>query len=344
MKERIKQLKNEIEELLNNSKTLKDIEDIRIKYLGKKSEFNKILKSLKDLTQDEKKEIGPFANEAKKSVYAKIENKKHTIELNFDAETEWIDVTAPGKKIKKGSLNPLTLVQRDIEDIFTSMGFEIADGPEIETEFFNFDGANMPPNHSARDMQDTFWIKEGCNDGMGDGQVLRTHTTNCQLRYMQSHKPPFRIIAPGRVFRQEATDASHEHTFHQFEALVVGKNVSVANFLSVAKSFFSSFFGKEMSVRVRPSYFPFVEPGFEFDISCTNCSGDGCSTCQNTGWLEIGGAGMVHQNVLVSGGYERDKYTGFAWGFGLERLAMMKYKIDDIRLFHSGDIRFGRQF
>lgn len=343
MKEKIEQLQSEVIELLNNSKTLRDIEDIRVKYLGKKSEFNKILKSLKDLTQEEKKEIGPFANQVKKNIQLKIEDKKHIIEANFDAETEWIDVTAPGKKIKKGSLNPLTIVQRDIEDIFTSMGFEIADGPEIETEFFNFDSANMPPDHPARDMQDTFWIKEG-NNGKGDGQVLRTHTTNCQVRYMQSHKPPFRIIVPGRVFRQEATDSSHEHTFHQFEALVVGEDVSVANFLSVAKSFFSLFFGRKIDIRVRPSYFPFVEPGFEFDISCTNCNGDGCSTCQNTGWLEIGGAGMVHQNVFVSGGYERGKYTGFAWGFGLERLAMMKYKIDDIRLFHGGDIRFGRQF
>ncbi len=342
MKEKIKQLQKEVDELLNDSKSIEEVENIKVKFLGKKSEFNEILKSLKNLTKEEKKEIGPLANDAKKSVQIKIEEKKNFIEASFDAEAEWIDVTAPGKKVIRGSLNPLTLIQRDIEDIFTTMGFEIADGPEIETEFFNFDGANVSPNHPARDMQDTFWIKEG--NGKGDGQVLRTHTTNCQVRYMQTHKPPFRIIVPGRVFRQEATDASHEHTFHQFEALVVGKDVNVANFLHIAKSFFSSFFGKEINVRVRPSYFPFVEPGFEFDVSCTNCKGDGCSSCQHTGWLEIGGAGMVHQNVLVSGGYERNKYTGFAWGFGLERLAMMKYKIDHIGLFHGGDIRFGKQF
>ncbi len=342
MKEKIRKIENEVEKLLKNSKTLEDIESIRIKYLGKKSELSNLLKSLKNLTQEEKKEIGPLANNTRKNIHSKINKKKELLEENFDAETEWIDVSAPGNEIKKGSLSPLSIVQQDIENIFTAIGFEVADGPEIESEYFNFDAANVSSDHPARDMQDTFWIKT--DSGKGDGQVLRTHTTNCQVRYMQTHTPPFRIIVPGRVFRQEATDASHEHTFHQFEALVVGKNVSVANFLSVAKSFFSAFFGKDISVRVRPSYFPFVEPGFEFDISCTNCGGKGCSTCQQTGWLEIGGAGMVHQNVLVEGGYKRDEYTGFAWGFGLERLAMMKYKINDIRLFHSGDTRFGRQF
>jgi len=186
--------------------------------------------------------------------------------------------------------------------------------------------------------------------GMKDlSPVLRTHTSNVQVRTMQDKisqgiKPPFRVIVPGRVFRQEATDASHEHTFHQFEALVVGEKVSVANFLHIAEAFFSAFFGQTLKVRVRPSYFPFVEPGFEFDISCTICNNDGCSSCQQTGWIEVGGAGMVHQNVLEAGGFEKGQYTGFAWGFGLERLAMMKYRIDDIRHFHGGDIRFSQQF
>ncbi len=253
-------------------------------------------------------------------------------------------MTAPGVKQRRGHLNPLTIVEREIEDIFVSMGFDVIDGPEIETEYYNFDAVNVPADHPARDMQDTFWVRTETEEN----HVLRTHTSNGQVRYMHERRaagktPPFRVIMPGRVFRQEATDASHEHTFHQFEALVVGEDVSVAHFLSIAEAFFTSFFGDSIKVRVRPSYFPFVEPGFEFDISCVNCD-SGCSVCQQTGWIEVGGAGMVHQNVLEAGGYERGQYTGFAWGFGLERLAMMKYKIDDIRHFHGGDMRFVEQF
>ncbi|HIE16493.1 MAG TPA: phenylalanine--tRNA ligase subunit alpha, partial [Bacteroidales bacterium] len=243
-----------------------------------------------------------------------------------------------------GKLHPLTLVQNQIEDIFTTMGFEIADGPDVETEFYNFDAINMPDDHPARDMQDTFWISREEGRKKGTGTVLRTQTSGVQVRYMKEHKPPLRIIVPGRVFRSEATDPSHEHTFHQFEALVAGPDISVSNFLHIAETFFTQFFGEKMKVRLRPSYFPFVEPGFEFDISCTNCGGDGCSTCSRTGWIEVGGAGMVHQNVFEAAGYKKGKYQGFAWGFGLERLAMMKYKINDIRLFHSGDVRFTEQF
>jgi phenylalanyl-tRNA synthetase alpha chain len=221
------------------------------------------------------------------------------------------------------------------------MGFEIADGPEVEDDFHNFDALNMPSEHPARDMQDTFWLKNEKNEKQ---VLLRTHTSNVQVRYMETHKPPFRIIAPGRIFRNESTDANHEHTFHQFEALVVGDDISVANFKFIAQEFFSRFFKKEITVRLRPSYFPFTEPSFEFDISCTVCGGEGCKSCKNSGWLEIGGAGMVNQNVFVASGYPRNKYQGFAWGFGLERLAMMKYKIDDIRHFHAGDLRFISQF
>ncbi|KKP81797.1 MAG: Phenylalanine-tRNA ligase alpha subunit [Candidatus Moranbacteria bacterium GW2011_GWF1_35_5] len=312
--------------------------------MGKKSEFNQILKGLKDLSDEEKKMVGPLANESKTEIQTALENKMGELEDLIDMEKEWIDVTAPGKKIKKGHYHPLSIVQKDIEDIFTSMGFEIADGPEVESEFYNFDAVNVPEDHPGRDMQDTFWISKDDGREKGTGTVLRTQTSSVQVRYMQTHKPPFRIIIPGRVFRQEATDASHEHTFHQFEALVVGEKVSVANFLYIAETFFSQFFGKKLNVRLRPSYFPFVEPGFEFDISCTNCEGKGCSSCKQTGWLEVGGAGMVHQNVFEAAGYEKGKYQGFAWGFGLERLAMMKYKIDDIRHFHGGDVRFTRQF
>ena len=344
MKEQIQKIRDNAVEQISNADTVELIEDIRISYLGKKSVFNEILKGLKDLSVEEKKEIGPLANDTKKEIQHLIDDKKLTLESVIDEKKEWIDVTAPGKKHTHGHLHPLSIVQRDIEDIFTSMGFEIADGPDIESELYNFDAINMPDDHPGRDMQDTFWISREDGRKKGTGTVMRTQTSGVQVRYMEKHKPPFRIIVPGRVFRNEATDDSHEHTFHQFEALVVGEDVSVANFLYIAETFFSEFFGQEIKARLRPSYFPFVEPGFEFDISCTNCEGVGCSTCSQTGWIEVGGAGMVHQNVFEAAGYERDKYQGFAWGFGLERLAMMKYKIKNIRLFHSGDVRFTKQF
>jgi phenylalanyl-tRNA synthetase alpha chain len=344
MLDKIKKIKNEAILSIIENNSMPELESLRVKYLGKKSEFNQILKCLKDLAEEEKKLVGPAANEAKKDIQDALEKRISDLEDMVDMEKEWIDVTAPGKKIKKGHLHPLTIVQSDIEDIFTAMGFEIADGPEVESEFYNFDAVNVPDDHPGRDMQDTFWISKDEGREKGSGVVLRTQTSSVQVRYMQAHKPPYRIIIPGRVFRQEATDASHEHTFHQFEALVVGKKVSVANFLYIAETFFSQFFGKKLNVRLRPSYFPFVEPGFEFDISCTNCEGKGCSSCKQTGWLEVGGAGMVHQNVFESAGYKKGKYQGFAWGFGLERLAMMKYKIDDIRHFHGGDVRFSKQF
>ncbi len=344
MLEKIKKIKNEALQEIAEVKSTEELENLRINYLGKKSEFNQILKGLRDLSAEEKKMVGPEANVAKEEIQTALEGKAQELEDLIDMEKEWVDVTAPGKKIKRGHLHPITIVQRDIEDIFTSMGFEIADGPEVESEFYNFDAVNVPEDHPGRDMQDTFWISKEEGREKGTGTVLRTQTSSVQVRYMQTHEPPFRIIIPGRVFRQEATDASHEHTFHQFEALVVGEKVNVANFLYISETFFSQFFGKKLNVRLRPSYFPFVEPGFEFDISCTNCEGKGCSSCKQTGWLEVGGAGMVHQNVFESAGYEKGKYQGFAWGFGLERLAMMKYKIDNIRHFHGGDVRFTRQF
>jgi len=346
MKEKIVQIITSAREAIDAVDSQESLEQVRVRFAGKKSDIAQLSKGMKDLSPDEKREIGPLLHQAKATIAQGLEAKHAALEEAFDMSSEWIDVTAPGKQPPRGHLHPLTIVQRDIEDIFTSMGFEIADGPEVETEYYNFDAVNVPDNHPARDMQDTFWIE---SDSADQRHVLRTHTSNVQVRTMQDKisqgiKPPFRVIVPGRVFRQEATDASHEHTFHQFEALVVGEKVSVANFLHIAEAFFSAFFGQTLKVRVRPSYFPFVEPGFEFDISCTICNNDGCSSCQQTGWIEVGGAGMVHQNVLEAGGFEKGQYTGFAWGFGLERLAMMKYRIDDIRHFHGGDIRFSQQF
>jgi len=277
--------------------------------------------------------------------------------LNNDKKQDknWIDVTAPGKKPERGHLHPLTLVQRKVAEVFSSMGFEIAEGPEMESEWYNFDALNVPKDHPARDMQDTFWLKNNQqfpiskfqfpnksktrNSKKKDGEeenekfVLRTHTSNVQIHYMETHQPPIRIVAPGRVFRYEATDATHEAQFYQLEGLMVDIDITLANLKGVLEIFFQKFFGDEnIKVRLRPSYFPFVEPGVEFDMKYKGK------------WMEIGGAGMVHPNVLKNAGLDPRNLQGFAFGMGLERLAMIKYKIDDIRLFYSGDLRFLKQF
>lgn len=343
-------LKNRIEELTNKGvEALSEVTDeagllaLETEYVGRKSELSDILKGLKDLTPEEKKEVGPIANGARKSLETAIAEARERIESKRLAEEDRLDVTLPGVAEPVGHLHPITILSHEIEDIFAGMGFSVADGPEAETEFYNFDALNVPKDHPARDMQDTFWLKR---DGSETGYVLRTHTSSVQVPYMRTHTPPFRIIIPGRIFRNEATDASHEHTFHQFECLMVDEagKVTVAHFKHVAETFFRAFFGREVDIRLRPSFFPFTEPSFEFDISCILCDSKGCPVCKQTGWLEIGGAGMVHQNVLVAAGYPEGKYQGFAWGFGLTRLAMMKYKIPDIRLFMGGDVRFTRQF
>lgn len=339
---------------------------LETEYTGRKSELSEILKGLKDLTPEEKKEIGPLANEARQRLEAAAAEARARIEAKKLAEEDRLDVTLPGVAEPAGHLHPITRITHEIEDIFMGMGFSIADGPEAETAFHNFDALNVPKDHPARDMQDTFWVKPVGSQQPTDGEegeeryVLRTHTSSVQVPYMKTHVPPFRIIIPGRTFRNEATDASHEHTFHQFECLMVdeagkslprtdcekqsGAGVTVAHFKHIAEAFFRAFFARDVEVRLRPSFFPFTEPSFEFDISCIICDAKGCPACKQTGWLEIGGAGMVHQNVLVAAGYEEGKYQGFAWGFGLNRLAMMKYRIPDIRLFMGGDVRFIRQF
>lgn len=343
MIEKISEIKKSALAEISNASDEADLTELRIKFLGRKSEFTNILKGLKDLSQEKRREVGQFANSAKKEIEDAFSQKEQELkQKSFDFAAEKIDVTIPAKKMLRGHLHPLTRIQNELEDIFGSLGFEIADGPEVETDFYSFDALNMPPDHPARDKWDTFWIK---NDGEKNEKILlRPHTSPVQIRYMESHRPPFRIISPGKCFRNEATDAKHEHTFYQFEALMVGEEVNVANFKYIAEQFFSKFFKKKITVRLRPSFFPFTEPSFEFDISCTVCGGKGCSTCKGEGWLEVGGAGMVNQNVFAASGYPRGKYQGFAWGFGLERLLMMRNKITDIRLFHGGDLRFIKQF
>lgn len=337
LEKKIQDIRNRFLESISKVRSNDELFKLEKKIIGRRSEFTAILKSLKGMAEEDKKKIGELANRVKHEISQMLINKKKEISEKADLEKEKIDITIPGKRKGVGHLNPISIVRREIEDIFTSMGFEIADGPEVETEFYNFDALNIPKDHPARDMQDTFFIKNS-------DLAMRSQTSAIQARFMQKHKPPFRIIAPGKCFRAEATDATHEHTFYQFEALVVGENINVGNLKHIAEVFFSKFFKQDIRVRLRPSYFPFTEPGFEFDISCTMCGGKGCRGCRGGGWLELGGAGMVNQNVFVAAGYKRNQYTGFAWGFGFERLAMMKYKIDDIRLFHSGDLRFIKQF
>lgn len=254
-------------------------------------------------------------------------------------QKKFFDVTVPGKKVEQGHLHPLTLVMKKASDIFSSMGFEIAEGPELETEYYNFDALNMPPNHPARDMHDTFWTK--------NKKLMRTHTSPVQIHYMETHKPPFRIIAPGRVFRYEATDATHEFQFYHLEGLMVGEKITFANLKAIMETFFREFFGsKSIEIRLRPSYFPFVEPGVEVDMKWSKPrrpSGSGLRPSASE-WMEIAGAGMVHPKVLKNVKLDPRKWQGFAFGMGIDRLAMLKYKIDDIRLFYSGDLRFIKQF
>ena len=353
IQERITHIGTEAKEALDAVKTVPELDAWEVQYLGRKSELGAILKGLKDLPQEEKRVAGPLGNEVKRTLVAAAAAARTRIEReSFDAEGERIDVTAPGTAFPRGHLHPITAIENEITDIFSALGFAVADGPEVETEHYNFDALNVPADHPARDMQDTFWLasQKSSEGGLQEEKqqaeryLLRTHTSPVQVRYMERHTPPFRIIIPGRVFRNESTDASHEHTFHQFECLMVGDDVTVANFKWIAETFFSRFFEKSVTVRLRPSFFPFTEPSFEFDISCTLCDGTGCSVCKNSGWLEIGGAGMVHQKVFQAAGYGRGQYQGFAWGFGITRLAMMKYKIADIRSLLAGDLRFIRQF
>ena len=313
--------------------------DVKVAYLGRKGKLTEILKSLKDLSENERKIIGSLANEARQMIEKEIAKRKKDISEKIDWKKEKLDVTLPGTKQELGHLNPITLVNREAEQIFSSMGFEIADGPEMEKDFYNFDSLNIPKDHPARDMMDTFRVKTKNND-----LLLRTHVSAIQVRYMEKHKPPFRVIMPGRVFRNEATDASHEHTFYQMDGMMVGEDVSAANYYALIDEFLKKFFGKNIKTRMRPSFFPFTEPSFEIDFECFLCGGKGCSVCRQSGWVEIIPGGMINQNVLVAAGYPRNKYQGCAWDIGISRLAMMKYKIDDIRLFQSGDLRFTKQF
>jgi len=352
---KIEELRKKAQKELNLIVNIEELKEFERKYLGKEGEITKILKSLKDLPQEERRKIGKTANELREYLEEKIEEKEREIKLKEIEEKEKqevIDITIPGKKIETGHLHPLTLVKEKVEEIFMSLGFSVVEGPEIETEWYNFDALNIPKDHPARDMWDTFWIKSQISNVKCQSRktkkkpnlLLRTHTSPVQIRYMEKHNPPLKIIAPGRIFRYEATDASHEINFYQVEGLMIDKDVSVANFVGIMEKFFEAFFGKGTQIRLRPSYFPFTEPSFEIDVTCSICRGKGCSVCSYRGWIELAGAGMVHPNVLKAVKLNPKNWQGFAFGLGLDRLTMIKYKINDIRLFYSGDLRFLKQF
>ena len=339
MNDQIENIKKSAIDELNNVSDLKNFEDVFVKFLGKKSELANVMKTIGKLTEEEKKIQGPLLNTFKEEINLLFENKKRELqnnEIKEIIEKEKIDATIDLNEEKIGHLHPLSTIRYKLEDIFKSMGFLIYDGPEVDTDYYNFEALNVPRNHPARDMQDTFYIDSNT--------VLRTHTSNCEVRALKEFGVPLRAVIPGRVFRNEATDATHEHTLHQLECVVVDKNISIANLIDTIEIFVKKLFGDDVKVRLRPSYFPFVEPGLELDISCLICKGKKCPACKNSGWLELGGAGMMHPEVLKAGGVNTDEYSGFAFGFGLDRMVMQKYKIEDIRWFMSGDLRFINQF
>ncbi len=319
-----------------------ELEDLRVKVLGRKGELTTILRSLGTLAPEERGKVGKQSNVIKSEIEAALESRNSELsegEIDDKLKNEWIDVTLDlpsNQAVERGRLHPITQIQNEIEEIFSSMGFQILDGPEAESEYYNFEALNIPKHHPARDMQDTFWTE--------DGNLLRTHTSAIQVRGMEKMEAPFRVVGPGRVFRYEATDASHENTFYQVEGMMVGKDISVSNLIYVMKELLREVFKRDVEVRLRPGYFPFVEPGFELDINCLICGGKGCKVCKQTGWVELLPCGLVHPNVLKAGGIDPDEWSGFAFGLGLNRLVMMRYAINDIRHFQSGDIRFLRQF
>ena len=338
MKKLLENLKIKAEEKLEHAKTISDVESLRIELLGKKGALVDILKGLKDLPIDSKKEVGMLANKLKQDIERLLTVKKEELEqaeierkIN---ETCKIDITLPVKS-SVGSLHPITVVAHDIEKIFTSMGFTIEDGDEVVTEYDNFVAVNIPDTHPARDMQDTFWLE--------NHELLKTHTSAAQNRIMKKYSAPLKAIFPGRCFRNEALDASHENTFFQLEGMMIDKNVSVANLIYFMKTILSEIFEREVDVRLRPGFFPFVEPGFELDVSCPYCGGTGCKVCKQGGWIELCPCGLIHPNVLKAGGIDPEEYSGFAFGLGLSRLAMMKYGIDDLRVLNSGDLRALKQ-
>lgn len=338
MEEKLAKIKQRCIQQIESAKLEKELEDVRVAFLGKKGELTLILKEVGTLPQEQRPLVGKVVNEIREEIEEKLQERKSVLEkesiLKQLEKAEKFDFSIPVDE-KIGSLHPITVVQREIEKIFISMGFNVEEGCEVETEYNNFESVNVPKYHPARDMQDTFWLE--------NGQLLKTQTSAAQNKIMRKYGAPLKAIFPGRCFRNEDLDASHENTFFQLEGMMIDKNISVANLIYFMKTMLSQIFEKELNVRLRPGYFPFVEPGFELDISCMYCGGKGCKVCKNSGWIELCPCGLIHPNVLQMGGIDPEEYSGFAFGLGLSRLAMMKYGITDLRLLNSADLRVLKQ-
>ncbi len=339
MKQQLEQIRQSAEESLKSIDSIAGLEEIRVKYLGKKGELTSVLRGMGQLSAEERPQIGQLANQVRSFIENELEKAKEKLqkaELEKKLSSETLDVTVPGKKWPVGKTHPLTTVLDELKDIFIGMGFSIAEGPEVEYDYYNFEALNLPKNHPARDTQDTFYIN--------DNIVLRTQTSPMQVRVMEKQQPPIRIIAPGRVFRSDAVDATHSPVFHQIEGLVVDKGITMGDLKGTLEVFVKKLYGEEVKVRFRPHHFPFTEPSAEMDISCFVCGGEGCRVCKGEGWIEILGCGMVHPKVLKNCGIDPEIYSGFAFGIGLERIVMRRYDIDDLRLFFENDVRFLKQF
>jgi phenylalanyl-tRNA synthetase alpha chain len=341
VKDKLLELQNEAKERISLVKSVHELNDAKAKYLGKKGSFADIMKLMRDLPNEERPAFGKLTNEAKQIIQGYLDAQKVVIDelaINEKLAKETIDVTLPGKSFEVGKKHILTQIVDEIEDLFIGMGYEVMEGPEIEIDEMNFEKLNLPKNHPARDMQDTFYITEET--------LLRTHTSPVQVRTMLDNKEkgPIKIICPGKVYRRDDDDATHSHQFMQLEGLVVDETTSMADLKGTLLAAARKLFGEQREIRLRPSYFPFTEPSVEVDVSCHNCNGKGCNICKGTGWIEVLGAGIVNNNVLEASGYDSTKYQGFAFGMGVERIAMLKYGINDIRSFYTNDVRFINQF
>jgi phenylalanyl-tRNA synthetase alpha chain len=339
VRQNIETLQKTFQEEITRASSTGELEELRVKFLGKKGPVQALMKSLKDCAPTERPALGKQINQLKEFIAAELDKKTQILsekELEEAIKQEGIDVTLPGKKNRLGRLHPITQMMNEMIDILISMGFTVQRSPEIETEYYNYGGLNYPEDHPARDMQDTFYLQKDL--------LLRSHTTNFQQRILEKTSPPIRVISPGKCYRNETITSRSHVIFHQIDAMYIDKEVTFADLLATKREFYSRLFGREIEIRVRPSYFPFVEPGMEVDILCTSCDGKGCRLCKDTGWLEVAGAGMVHPEILREGGLDPDQYNGYAWGGGVERLFMLRHGVKDIRLFLDNDLRFLKQF
>ena len=346
MLKQLEELKLKASRELEDLSEIKELESWRVRYLGKKSELTRVLRSLATLPLEQRKTVGALANDVRADLESCLNQKRQTLretQVVIQTKEEQFDITLPGRPLPIGHLHPITQVLYEICDIFLSMGFQVVEGPEVEWDYYNFESLNIPKEHPARDTMSTLWV-DFKTESDERRMLLRTHTTSMQLRVMEKTPPPLRVVIPGKVYRYEASDATHAHMFHQIDGLVVDKGITMADLKGTLYEVARRLFGEDRKVRFRCDYFPFVEPGAEMAIECSVCSGNGCRLCGNSGWIEILGAGMTHPKVLQRAGFDPEVYSGFAFGMGVDRIAMLRYEIDDIRLFYNSDLRFLRQF